>query len=234
MEKLPSEKKYPSTLNDLYFEFINNKAMLKNNKNGPELYIRAKRQYIRRTWKRVNTQLKKTFWKKLMLKRFFMSLYLIDRLYQLKAIVKSARRLHGNKFINFYLYLESRIIPTCVRMYFFTTIRRGLNWIKWGFVYLNSYVVSNTQVQVKFNSVLRIFLFPVDWSLVDGSNFRRIKRIMRLTQFIFQYYEFGLSYFISIVLFIPDKFSDVKAFFSKRKKRWVSAQTFAFLATGFY
>lgn len=59
-----------------------------------------------------------------------MGLYFITRLYQLKNIVVNTRRHHGNKMMNFYLSLESRVIPTCYRMYFFYTKRRALDWLR--------------------------------------------------------------------------------------------------------
>ena len=98
------------------------------NRNKNQILIRKDKTLIKRANKNTRKAITiKTHYKKLMLKRFFMGYYLIKRLHQLRNIVNISRKLFGNKIINFYFYLESRVIPTCLRMCFFWNKRRGLN-----------------------------------------------------------------------------------------------------------
>lgn len=225
-----------------YLGYVNeNKFFLRNNphviawkKNRFSIMKRANNMLVKRAHKKGLIQAKKTYWRKLMLKKFFMGNYLIVRQYQLRNLIFCSRRLYGSKILNFYFYLESRVIPTCFRMCFFWNKRRGVNWVNWGFVYVNSYLAASPSIKVGYNSLIRIIVPKEMWSICSSFFGKSQWGALKFKRLALNSYELGINCFIGVVLNIPRTFKDVVAFFFKRKKYWINLQTFSYLLNSFF
>lgn len=234
LPKAPKYEKYSGVLQEQKLTLINYPGTLSWHPRQ-HILVKQAQKFIKRIrpYGRLS-YVKKTHWKKLALKRFFMGLYFINSLKKLKMMVYSSQKLHGHKKLNFFLYLESKIIPTCYRMNFFNTQRRALNWVYWGFIYRDGYVVKNSNIKINVNSLIRIILPKNEWEILSNRTLTRSKKSLRLDNLIFHYYELGLCYYIGIVLNIPNRYNDVRAFYLKKKKRWLQLKVFSYIANAYY
>ena len=232
-KKLATVKPNSGDIRDNYLLFLNNPIWHKKKPHLLKLFdirlvYRARLKVYART-----LSTRKSLWKRLILKRFFMGYYLIKQLSQLKNIIKTSKKLSGNKIFNFYFYLESRILPTCLRMCFFWNKRRGFNWINWGFMYVNGFLVRNFNYLVKYNSIIRIVVPTSIWRLWTMSKANRLNTLI-YKKISFNTFEFGFNYYIGITLNLPRRLKDIVVLLIKRKKYWINLQTFSYLLNSFY
>ena len=118
-------------------------------------------------------------------------------------------------------------------MCFFWNKRRGLNWIRWGYVYVNSFLVENYNLRVEVNSMVRIIVPTKIWSLWVGSKNIKLD-YLKFKRLSFNSFELGLQHYIGIYLNLPRRFNDIVIYFSKKKKYWGNLRTFSYLLNSYY
>lgn len=231
--KLPSVRSYFGFVHTNREYLLNNPQVVSHKPHKESIIERADSRLIIRCKKRSWYPTKKSYWKKLMIKKFFLGYYYINTLDQLRFLIKCSHKKSGSRAYNFYYYLESRVIPTCYRVNFFWNKRRGLNWLNWGFIYLNGRLVKSVNSRVGVNSILRIIV-PYNifrfWTSTKNSAYYSFK----FNKINFIENEFSFKYYFSIILNIPKSFRDVSVFFYKKKKHWFNLKTFSYLASSFF
>ena len=92
-----------------------------------------------------------------------------------------------------------------------------MNWIRWGYVYVNGFLVENYNLRVQLNSMVRIIVPTKVWSLWVGRKTIQLDHL-KFKRLSFNYFELGLQHYIGIILNVPRRFNDIVVYFSNKKK----------------
>lgn len=232
--KLPALRSYFGSTHENRYFVLNNPDVIAHKPHRKTILKRFDQRVIIRIKKKSWFSTKKNYWKKLMIKKFFMGFYYITTLKKLKYLTIVSKKKFGSRAYNFYYFMESRVIPTCFRLGFFWNKRRGFNWVYWGFIYLNGRLVKTRESRVPFNSIIRIIVPYNIWRFWTKTKtsifcFWKFKSFNNIIE-----QEFSLKYYFSLILDIPRSFRGVNVFFWKRKKQWFNLKTFSYIASAYY